>query len=117
MATAETSSTVILITREGMGTAEPALSQELLQKYLRILAESSMLPGAICFYTHGVKLVVEGSPVLDLLKSLEEKGVHLIICLTCLNFFGLTDKVRVGVVGGMGDIVAAQWKANKVITI
>jgi peroxiredoxin family protein len=76
-----------------------------------------MLPGAICFYTEGVRLVCEGSPVLDQLRALEAKGVHLIICQTCLEFFGLADKVQVGVVGGMGDIIEAQWRAEKVITI
>jgi intracellular sulfur oxidation DsrE/DsrF family protein len=76
-----------------------------------------MLPAAICFYTDGVKLVVEGSPVLEPLKSLEARGVHLIICSTCLSYFGLEDKVRVGVVGGMTDIIEAQWRAGKVITL
>jgi len=111
------SSTAILVTKNGMGSADPSLQQELLQKYLRLLLENGKLPGAICFYTDGVKLVVEGSPVLGELKSLEAKGVHLIICQTCLNYFGLADKVKVGIVGGMGDIILAQIEAAKVITI
>jgi DsrE/DsrF/DsrH-like protein len=109
--------TAILITRAGMGESEPSLQRELLQKYLRLLLDSGMLPGAMCFYTEGVRLVVDGSPVLDLLQALEGKGVRLIVCLTCLKHFGLTDKVKVGIVGGMGDILAAQWSASKVITI
>ncbi len=111
------SATAILVTREGMGSAEPSLQRELLQKYLHLLGENDTLPGAICFYTEGVKLVVEGSPVLETLKSLEDKGVHLIICQSCLNYFGLAGKVRVGIVGGMGDILLAQVEAAKVITI
>ena len=62
-------------------------------------------------------MVVEGSPVLDLLQSLEAKGVRLIICSTCLQYYGLTEKVKVGIVGGMGDILLAQWMAGKVITL
>lgn len=108
---------VLLITRNGMGSAEPALQQKLLKNYLRLLAESGMLPAAICFYTEGVKLVTEGSPVIEELKALEERGVHLIICSTCLNYFGLIDKVQVGIVGGMADIIEAQWRADKVITL
>lgn len=113
----DASSTAILVTKNGMGSADPSLQQELLQKYLRMLLDNGQLPGAICFYTEGVKLVIEGSPVLEALKSLEVKGVHLIICQTCLNYFGLADKVKVGIVGGMGDIILAQMKAAKVITI
>ena len=109
--------TVILITREGMGSAEPALQTKLVGIWLKLLLEGEKLPGAICFYTDGVKLAVEGSPVLEALVKLEEKGVHLILCKTCLDAFGLTDKVRAGIVGGMGDILAAQTIAAKVISL
>jgi len=61
--------------------------------------------------------VVEGSALLERLADLEHKGVHLIICSTCLNYFGLTDKVKVGIVGGMPDIIEAQIRASKVITL
>ena len=109
--------TVILITREGMGSADKTLQLKLLDTYLRLLVETGALPEAICFYTEGVKLVVEGSPVLDRLAQIEQGGVRLIICSTCLNYFGLTEKVRVGIVGGMPDILEAQTRAGKVITL
>ncbi|HEY4691832.1 MAG TPA: DsrE family protein, partial [Bellilinea sp.] len=64
-----------------------------------------------------VKLAVAGSPVLETLMSLEAKGVHLILCSTCLNYFNLADQVQVGIVGGMPDIIEAQRKAAKVITL
>lgn len=111
------SSTVILVTNDGMGKAETPLQHKLMHTYLGLLNEHDLLPAAICFYTDGIKLVVEGSPVLEELRSLEAKGVHLVICSTCLNYFGLTDKVQVGVVGGMTDILEAQWRADKVITL
>jgi intracellular sulfur oxidation DsrE/DsrF family protein len=111
------SDTVILITRNGMGEAEPALQQKLIQTYFKLLDEHNILPAAICFYTEGVRLVVEGSPVLGVLQSLESKGVRLILCSTCLNYFNLADRVRVGIVGGMGDILEAQRQAGKVITL
>lgn len=109
--------TVVLVTRQGMGSGEPELQRKLIVTYLKILLENGSLPGAVCFYTDGVKLVVEGSPVLQLLKEFETRGVHLILCRTCLEHFGLLDQVRVGVVGGMGDIVAAQTMASKVVAI
>jgi hypothetical protein len=114
---ADSESTVILINNDGMGAAEEALRHKLLKVYLTMLQENGLYPGAICFYATGVKMVVEVSPVLDLLRSLEEKGVRLIICITCLQYYGLAEKVKVGIVGGMSDILLAQWMAKKVITL
>jgi intracellular sulfur oxidation DsrE/DsrF family protein len=111
------SNTIILITREGMGSADITLQHKLLDTYLKLLIENNLLPAAICFYTDGVKLVVEGSQHLERLTQIEQKGVRLIICATCLNYFGLSEKVRVGIVGGMPDILEAESKANKVITL
>jgi selenium metabolism protein YedF len=111
------SETVILITRNGMGDAEPALQQKLITTYFKLLDENNTLPAAICFYTNGVRLVVEGSPVISSLKSLEAKGVNLILCSTCLDYFNLTEQVQVGIVGGMTDILEAQRRAGKVISI
>jgi intracellular sulfur oxidation DsrE/DsrF family protein len=111
------SETVLLITRNGMGDAEPALQVKLISTYFKLLDESNVLPAVICFYANGVHLVVEGSPVLDSLKSLESKGVHLVLCSTCLNYYNLSDKVQVGIVGGMTDIIEAQRRSAKVITL
>lgn len=110
-------STLVVLTSDGMGCGEAELRQKLLRTWLTLVLENGTLPGAICFYTEGVRLVVEGSPVLDLLRSLEAKGVHLIICTTCLKYYHLEERVAVGTVGGMGDILAAQWKAAKVIPL
>ncbi len=109
--------TVILITRYGMGQAEPELQLKLLGTYLKLLDENDLLPDAICFYTEGVRLAVAGSPVLDQLRSLQDKGVHLILCSTCLNYYHLAEAVQVGIVGGMTDILELQRRAGKVITI
>jgi selenium metabolism protein YedF len=109
--------TVILITHDGMGKAEPELGHKLIGTYLQLLSENQIQPVAICFYTEGVKLVIEDSPVIDKLKTLEAQGVRLIICQTCLSYFGLLEKVQVGIVGGMADIIEAQFKAQKVITL
>ncbi len=57
------SDTVILVTRNGMGSAEPALQLQLINTYFKLLDESNTLPAAICFYTDGVKLAAKDSPV------------------------------------------------------
>ncbi len=113
----DSKSVLIQVNHDGMGAADPALQHILLRNYLLLLQENHTLPGAICFYTSGVKMVVEGSPVLQVLQSLEAQGVRLIVCKTCLDYYGLLEKVRVGIVGGMGDIIAAQWLADKVISL
>lgn len=109
--------TVILVNNNGMGKADETLQQSLFAKYVELIQQNGELPAAFCFYTDGVKLVCKESPVIDKLRELEAKGVRLIVCSTCLNYFNLQDKVQVGIVGGMGDILEAQMKAEKVITL
>lgn len=109
--------TVILVSNNGMGKSDEALQLTLFGKYIELLMQNGELPAAICFYTDGVKLVCEGSPVIEKLRELEAKGVRLIVCSTCLNYYNLQDKVLTGIVGGMGDILEAQTKAEKVITL
>lgn len=109
--------TVLLFTRNGLGDAPEGLQQALAVKYLSLLAQEAEKPSQILFYTEGVKLVCESSLVLGWLRNLEEAGVELIICSTCLEFFGLMDKVRVGKVGGMPDILKALQEADKVISL
>jgi len=114
--------TMILFTRFGMGDAPVDLPQKLAGTFLTLLDQhahgnSDGLPGVLAFYGEGVKLACEGSPVLDQLRALETRGAHLILCQTCLNYFGLREAVRVGIVGGMGDIMAALDLAQKVISL
>jgi intracellular sulfur oxidation DsrE/DsrF family protein len=109
--------TVILVTKNGMGSADEKLQQLLFNKYVELLLQSEILPNALCFYTDGVKLVCQDSTAVEGLHQLERKGVRLIVCATCLNYFELTPDVKVGIIGGMGDILEAQMKAEKVITL
>ena len=109
--------TLILVTNDGLGHAPPELGRKVFVKYLELREENGTPPGVIAFYTRGVMLVTEGSPALERLRSLEARGVRLIVCKTCIDFFGVADQVRVGIVGGMGDILAAQILARKVITV
>ena len=110
--------TVLLITGYGMGQSSLAdLPLKLIEKYFNLLLQGDELPKAICFYTDGVKITVTGSPALNQLKDLESKGVRLIICSTCLDAMNLTKDVQVGIIGGMSDIIEAQMKADKVITL
>lgn len=108
---------VILITNHGLGHAPAELGLKLAQTWLGLVDAGEEQPAAICLYGEGVKLACEGSPVLDELRSLADKGVRLVVCTTCLNFFGLMEELRAGTAGSMKDILELQWAAKKVITL
>jgi sulfur relay (sulfurtransferase) complex TusBCD TusD component (DsrE family) len=111
----DASNTVIIVRNYGMGKSDDTLQTKLFGKYLQLITEGGLLPNSICFYTDGVKCVTADSPVLSELKTIEEKGVRLIVCNTCLQYLGV--KAEVGIVGGMTDIIEAQFSAEKVITL
>ena len=107
----------ILVARDGMGSGDLELQHKLIRSYLTLLLDNGTLPTAIGFYTDGVKLLVDGSPVLDLLRSYEERGVILIACSTCLDHYELTDRLEVGIVGHMSDIIELQLRSDRVLSI
>jgi hypothetical protein len=109
--------TVILLTREGLGSGDPALQLALLGKYLGLLLAGDLVPRALCFYTEGVHLVCEGSPALEALRALESRGCRLLVCTTCLEFYRLRERQRVGTACAMPDILNAQLEAAKVLTV
>lgn len=109
--------TVLLFSRYGLGHAPEDLQLSLVNKFLALTLDSGELPAKILFYTEGVKLVCQGSPVVSLFKMMEDRGVELVICKTCLDFFGMTDMVAAGVIGGMPDIIEVINKAPKIISL
>jgi hypothetical protein len=109
---------VFVFNSYGLGqTADVELGLILARKFLALIAQAVPLPAQICFYTDGVRLCVGDSPVLPELRALEAMGVELVLCSTCLDRFGLTDQVAVGVIGGMGDIITAITQADNAITV
>jgi len=111
---------VLLVTREGLGhvgSAEKQFGLEMFDIFLHALESQAIKPRAICFYTDGVKLVCDGSSALLGLRILQELGVRLVACRTCLDHFRLTDKQVVGEVGGMNDIVGLLTDADSVVTV
>lgn len=108
---------LIQITQNGMGRDSDDLGLLLVTNYLNLLNQEDNLPRFIAFYNGGVKLVCSKSPAIDILKSMEAKGVRLIACKTCLNHFGISNKMEVGMAGSMMDIIDLQKKADKVINL
>jgi len=88
----------------------------MLDKFFHTVEKQEGKPRAICFYTDGVRCVVEGSPVLLGLQLLAGMGVKLVACGTCLERYGLRDEVAVGEVGGM-DAIVELLGADRVVTV
>jgi selenium metabolism protein YedF len=89
-------SKVFLIQSEGLGRGDDRLGMLLMANFLRLLGESPIKPVKILFWNAGVKLVCEGSQVLDHIKRLEQQGVELLACTTCLEYFDLKEKMKAG---------------------
>ena len=107
--------TVVVISSDKMGEGEKELGKVLIKGYLYALTQLETLPKTILFYNKGAYLTCEGSASLDDLKSLEAQGVEIQTCGTCLNFYGLTEKLQVGTVTNMYVIAETMAKASKVI--
>lgn len=107
--------TVVVIDSLHMGKGDAELGRILMKGFIYTLSEMEELPKTILFYNEGVKLAIEGAESLQDLKSLEERGVEILSCGTCLNFYGITEKLRVGSVTNMYTILERQMKATRVI--
>ena len=111
------SSSVIFINSNSVGQGSDELGQALLKTFINTLSESAKRPDKIIFMNSGVKMVASGSPVLESLKNLRDQGVEVLACGTCLDYFGLKDKVAVGTISNMYDILDSFLAAEKVVTI
>jgi len=106
---------VVQITAGTMGSGDDELGALLLRSFLKTQAELEQKPDAILFYNDGVKLCCEGSYLLDDLRSLEAAGVEIIACGTCLNFFELSEQLRVGRVTDMLEIAGRLAEAGSTV--
>ncbi|MBK3518706.1 DsrE family protein [Carboxylicivirga marina] len=107
---------LLQISRYGMGDGDEELALKLLATYLKLINDDNRLPAFITFYNKGVKVLCSDSPFIASLKNLEDKGVKLIACTTCLNYYGI-EKLPVGIKGTMPDIITLQSDAHKVISL
>lgn len=108
---------VLAISLDCMGRGEERLGKLLMRSFLHTLRELPQVPQKAIFFNRGIKLVVEGSEALDDLKALEERGVEILACGTCLDYFGLKERIRVGKVSNMYEITEALLSASKLIAL
>lgn len=109
--------TVVFATDRGLGRSDPELGAILMRAFFSTVGELSNPPSTIVLMQGGVRLACEGSPVLEQLAALEAQGVELLVCGTCLDYFGLMNKRQVGRISNMSEIAQKLLEADRVIPL
>ena len=107
--------TVVAIGTDKMGVGNDELGKTLMKAFIFALTQQDKLPKTILFYNGGAHLTCEGSPMLEDLKALEAQGVEIMSCGTCLNYYGLSEQLKVGTVTNMYVIVEKMEQAGLII--
>ena len=107
--------TVVVISSKAMGHGGDELGTALMKGFLYALSQQEQLPSTILFYNGGASITCQDSVSLEDLKSMEAQGVEILTCGTCLNFYGLTEKLAVGSVTNMYTIVEKMNGADLII--
>lgn len=107
--------TVVVVSSDRMGSGNDELGKVLMKGFLFAVTQLETLPKAILFYNGGATLTAEGSDSLEDLKNMEQQGVEIMTCGTCLDYYGLKEKLQVGTVTNMYSIVETMNGAPKII--
>jgi selenium metabolism protein YedF len=106
---------VVYINSNVLGVGEEALGTLLMRAFLKVLLDLKPIPSKLIFINSGVRLATESSEALETLKTISEKGVEILSCGTCLDFYGLKEKLKVGIISNMYDIVQSLTEADRLI--
>ncbi|MCU0234633.1 MAG: sulfurtransferase-like selenium metabolism protein YedF [Thermoanaerobaculales bacterium] len=106
---------VVQVGSAAMGAGDDELGALLLRSFLKTQSQLERRPDAILFYNSGVRLCCEGSPLLDDLQALAAAGIEIIACGTCLSYFGLAERLRVGRVSDMLEIAGRLADAGAIV--
>ena len=106
---------VVAVDSKTMGNGSEELGAILMKGFLFALTQQEQLPRTLLFYNGGAHIPTEGSVSLEDLKTLESRGVEILTCGTCLDFYGLKEKLAVGGVTNMYSIVEILSRASHVI--
>jgi len=108
---------MVMVASNAMGHGDDALGEKLMLSFLKTLKEIGEELWRLVFVNNGVKLTVQGSEVLPAIQELDQAGIHILVCGTCLTHFDLLDQKQVGETTNMLDIVTAMQLADKLINI
>ena len=98
-----------------MGEGNRELGATLMDAFCHTLLEIRPAPTLMAFYNSGVKLATKGSQVLDALKEFEKQGTQILVCGTCLRFYGMEESLEVGKVSNMYEILKSLSQADRII--
>ncbi|HUV03960.1 MAG TPA: hypothetical protein VMX94_02505 [Armatimonadota bacterium] len=107
---------VILIGNAGLGAGDSKLGGLILANFLRLLGEREEKPEYIVLWNEAVKIAAEGSNWVNHLKRLEDQGVKVVSCLTCVEYFGLEGRIAAGEIKGMAQIQEILFE-KRVLTV
>ena len=107
--------TVVVVSSDRMGSGNDELGKVLIKGFIFAVTQLDILPKTMLFYNGGATLTTEDSDSLEDLKSLEAQGVEIMTCGTCLDYYGLKDKLAVGTVTNMYSIVETMAKAGRIV--
>lgn len=110
-------SAVILIKSDQLGTGERELGAALMKSFLYASSEAESVPAGMIFMNSGVKLATENEETIAHLKKLEERGVAIMVCGTCLDYYGLTDRLAAGRVSNMYEIQSTLVGAGNLVSL
>ena len=111
------SDTCIFISSDKMGTGNDELGHVLMKGYIYTLTESKPYPKSILFVNSGIKLTTQNEATVENLKVLQDAGVEILSCGTCLDYYGLKEDLKVGTVTNMYTIVELMNNSSKTISI
>jgi selenium metabolism protein YedF len=106
---------VVYVNSNLLGVGEEALGTILMRSFLKTLLDLKPTPSKLIFINSGVRLTTEGSEVLESLKAISERGIEILSCGTCLDFYGLKEKLKVGIISNMYDIAQSLLEADRLI--
>ena len=105
---------VILIQGDTLGRGDDTAGTLMIANFLRLLGSSGEKPEKIFLWNTGVKLACEGSRVIEYMRELEQQGVEILACTTCLEYFDLKDKQLVGKPSTMAKSIEAMMNMDVV---
>lgn len=112
------SRTSVFIGKAWVGAGDETLGRNLMKMFLYTLSQSEQLPASVLFMNSGVQLPTEGEEqVIESIRTLIERGCEVLVCGTCLNYYGLAEKLQAGTVSNMYEITERMQHADKVITV
>ena len=115
-ASASAKGPVVYVATDCMGTGDEVLGRKLMRGFLRTWIDINPLPWRMVFINHGVRLTTLDDEVVEALTVLSDRGVEILSCGTCIEHFNLSDKLRIGRLTNMYEVIETLAAATKVIS-